>query len=99
LTNGHTHFILIGENDTDKPKGEQTAKKYKWGDETALKFDIAKRIAQGRTKMAGGAACKIVTVLCGDNAQCELEISTSLNMGIPVVVLEGSAISNVIMSG
>lgn len=49
--------------------------------------------------MAGGAACKIVTVLCGDNAQCELEISTSLNMGIPVVVLEGSAISNVIMSG
>ena len=41
----------------------------------------------------------MVTVLCGDNAQCEQEISTSLNMGIPVVVLQGSAISNVIMSG
>jgi hypothetical protein len=87
LTNGHTHFILIGENDSDKVEAEKSTKKFKWGDETTLKFDIAKRIAQGRTKMAGGASCKIVTVLVGDNSQCEQEISTSLSMGIPVVVL------------
>jgi hypothetical protein len=49
--------------------------------------------------MAGGAPCKIVTVLVGDNPNCEQEINTSLNMGIPVIVLEGSALSNVISSG
>ena len=68
MTNGHTHFVLIGENDSDKSEADKASKKFKWGDETTIKFDIAKRIAQGRTKMAGGAPCKIVTVLVGDNS-------------------------------
>jgi hypothetical protein len=38
LTNGHTHFFLMGDDDT----------KYDWGDETQAKFDLAKRIAAGR---------------------------------------------------
>ena len=40
--------------------------------------------------MAAQTPCKIVTVLVGDNPKCEQEIMTSLNMGIPVIVLEGS---------
>jgi hypothetical protein len=74
LTNGHTHFVLIGEQDTATEKGADATKKPKklcWGDETSIKFDIAKRIAQGRAKMGGGQPCKIVTVLVGDNPKCD----------------------------
>ena len=44
--------------------------------------------------MAGCAPCKIVTVLVGDNPKCDQEIVTSLNLGIPVIVVEGSNLSN-----
>jgi hypothetical protein len=33
LTNGHTHFVLVGDEN----------KKYKWGDETQIKFNLANR--------------------------------------------------------
>lgn len=33
LTNGHTHFFLIGDDN----------KKFEWGDETKLKFDLSQR--------------------------------------------------------
>ena len=68
--------------------------KYAWGDETAIKFDLAKRIAQGRGKMGGSTPCKIVTVLVGDNPQCYKDVETALKLGIPVIVLEGSPLSN-----
>jgi hypothetical protein len=42
LTNGHTHFIIIGKED-----GKVV---YTWGQESALKYDFAKRLAQGRSK-------------------------------------------------
>lgn len=42
LTNGHTHFFLIGD--------EAVKKSFQWGEEAKLKFEIAKRIAKGRTK-------------------------------------------------
>lgn len=41
LANGHTHFFTIG-----KEKGKGLA--LKWGQETSLKFDLAKRISIGR---------------------------------------------------
>lgn len=34
LTNGHTHFFLIGDE----------AKKYEWGDEAQLKYELAQRL-------------------------------------------------------
>jgi len=65
LTNGHTHFILTGSEDVS----------YDWGDETQVKFDIAKRIAQGRASYGGSKyACKIVTVVLGDNSFCMSDI-------------------------
>lgn len=42
LTNGHTHFILIGSDEKNK--------KFKWGQEAKLKAEVAKRIAKGRSK-------------------------------------------------
>ena len=33
LTNGHTHFFLIGDE----------SKKYEWGDEAQMKFELAQR--------------------------------------------------------
>ena len=71
-------------------------KTYSWGDETQVKFDLAKRIAEGRGKMGGSTPCKIVTVLVGDNPQCHKDIETSLKLGIPVIVLEGSELSNIL---
>lgn len=41
LTNGHTHFFCVG-----AVKGKQG--ELKWGSETPLKFELAKRICVGR---------------------------------------------------
>ena len=41
LTNGHTHFLLIGDD---------SGNKYKWGDEAKIKAEVAKRVAKGRSK-------------------------------------------------
>jgi len=88
LTNGHTHFMLIGDD-------EHT---YDWGDEAPLKFEIAKRIAQGRSTFGGKQPCKIVTVLLGDNPYCQKDIEYSLSSNIPIVVLQGSHMANEIIS-
>ena len=75
LTNGHTHFFLIGKEDKSV--------KFAWGDESNLKFDLAKRIAAGRKSGFGGQQappCRIVTVVVGDNeASAIRDIETSLN--------------------
>ena len=81
LTNGHTHFILLGDNkDSDvKPAKSKTlakkaGKKLAWGEEAQVKFDLAKRLAAGRNKIGGSTNCKIVTVLIGDNPQCYQDV-------------------------
>ena len=66
LTNGHTHFFLLG---------EENKTKFDWGEEAQIKFDLAQRIALGRSKFGGNKqSCKIVTVLLGDNPSCFKEI-------------------------
>ena len=94
LTNGHTHFILLGDQESQMKNSRIDPKKYTWGDETAIKFDLAKRIASGRGKMGGTTPAKIVCVLVGDNPQCHKDIETALKLNIPVVVLEGSPLSS-----
>jgi hypothetical protein len=42
LTNGHTHFVLIGSDD-----GKY---KFRWGEEAKIKAEVAKRISKGRSK-------------------------------------------------
>jgi hypothetical protein len=96
LTNGHTHFVLLGDQEAQMKNSRIEQKSYSWGDETQIKFDLAKRIAAGRGKMGGSTPCKIVTILVGDNPQCHKDVETSLKLGIPVIVLEGSELSNIL---
>ena len=63
LTNGHTHFFCIG-----KEKGKPG--EIKWGQESSLKYDLAKRITIGRKggfSSSSAPPCKMVTVVVGDN--------------------------------
>ena len=64
LTNGHSHFVLLGDENH----------KFDWGDESQLKFNLAERIATGRSKFGNTHRCKTVTILLGDNPQCYLDI-------------------------
>lgn len=90
LTNGHTDLIIIGKED-----GKVT---FEWGKESGFKYDFAKRITQGRPKALGSVSFpqqRIVTVVMGDNEQSALrDIETSLNLQIPIVIVEGSSFSN-----
>ena len=63
LTNGHTHFILLG------TKG----KSMRWGDEAMIKIELADKIAAG--KHGNKPKCKVVGVLLGDNEECDSELS------------------------
>jgi len=75
LSNGHTHFFLIGKEDKSN--------NYKWGEESLLKYDLSKRIASGKGKGFNGdaaPACKSVTVVLGDNVDQSLrDIIFALN--------------------
>ena len=88
LTNGHTHFFLIGKEDKTV--------KFQWGDESSLKYDLAKRFAMGRKSGFGGQQalpCRIVTVVMGDNEESAIrDIEVSLNHQIPIIVLQGSSL-------
>ena len=46
LSNGHTHFFLIGKEDKSV--------RFNWGDESGLKYDLAKRFTIGRKSGFGG---------------------------------------------
>ena len=95
LTNGHTHFFLIGGE-------EDTVDALEWGQESRIKYDLAQRIAKGRiTGMGSSVAppCKLVTVVVGDNDPSAIrDIEASMNANIPVIVLRGSHLSNNICS-
>ena len=62
LTNGHSHFVLLGDKTHE----------CHWGDEAVVKAEIADKIAAG--KYGNRPKCKIVAVLLGDNEQCLPEI-------------------------
>ena len=85
LTNGHTHFVLLGNGEGEDDSAQQShdqarggkgqeQKKFVWGDEAGVKFELAKRIAAGRSKIGQSAPCKIVLVLVGDNHQCHTDV-------------------------
>ena len=97
LTNGHTHFVLIGDSEDDAKLEERVPNRYFWGDEYKVKIDMAKRIAQGRSKKNGAVEAKSVLVVVGDNSLCHKEIEYAIELKIPIVVMEGSGLSNKLM--
>ena len=76
--------------------------KFNWGDECSVKYELAKRFAQGRNSGLGGSQappCKIVTVVLGDNEASAIgDIEASLNHQIPVIVLQGSKLCDELQS-
>lgn len=62
LTNGHSHFFLLGKEDKSTT--------LEWGEESKLKYELAQRITKGRISGMGGSlapCCKTLTVVLGDN--------------------------------
>ena len=82
LSNGHTHFVLIGK--------ENKKVKYAWGDECELKYNLAKRIARGDWK-TDAPRCRIITIVLGEIEESAIEdMEVSVKLKIPIIVLEGS---------
>jgi len=86
LTNGHTHFILIG-NEKNK---------FSWGDETKFKISLAERIANGRKGFPYKS--KVVGVIVGNILSCEEEINHFIEKNWPLILIEDSELSNFIKS-
>ena len=93
LTGGHTHFFLVGN------RSSKNEKSYRWGEESAVKYALAQRISEGRQSRMMKYSCRIVTVLVGDNPECHRDVAKSLELGIPIIVLQGSSLSEAILAG
>lgn len=82
LTNGHTHFILIGKDD----------KTITWGKEAKLKVAFAERLANGR-KGAYSYKSKVCGVILGNIPDCIEEIMLFIERKWPLILIEDSELS------
>ncbi len=81
LTNGHTHFILLGDEKN----------KLNWGEEYKFKLSFAERLASGRKGYPYKS--KIVGVILGNIPNCENEISYFIEKNLPLILIEDSELS------
>ena len=79
LTNGHTHFILLGKDD----------KSLDWGKEARFKVNFAERLASGR-KGAYQYKAKVVGIIFGNIPNCEDECKMFVDKGWPLILVEDS---------
>jgi hypothetical protein len=84
LTSGHSHFILLGKDDTV----------LKWGDETKLKMQLVERLANGRK--GHSYKCKVVGIVVGNIPTCEDEMLYFVEKNWPMILIEDSEISQII---
>jgi hypothetical protein len=82
LTNGHTHFILLGKDD----------KKLMWGDEIKFKINFIERIIKGK-KGAFDYQCKVVGIVLGNVPNCLDECLKFVEKNWPLVLIEDSDLS------
>ena len=82
LTNGHTHFILLGKDD----------KSLKWGQEAKFKVNFAERLASGR-KGAYPYKSKVVGVILGNVPGCIDEMMMFVERKWPMILIEDSDIA------
>ncbi|MCQ2816794.1 MAG: hypothetical protein MJ252_05960 [archaeon] len=85
LTNGHTHFILIGKDD----------KNITWGQEAKIKVGFAERLANGR-KGAYSYKSKVVGIILGNNGDCMDEIMMFIERQWPLILIEDSDLAQTI---
>ena len=79
LTNGHTHFILLGKDD----------KTLNWGQEAKFKVNFAERLANGR-KGAYPYKAKVVGVILGNIPNCVDECLMFMDKKWPLILVEDS---------
>lgn len=84
LSQGHSHFILLGKEGI----------KLDWGDETKIKLSFAERIASGRKGFS--YKCKMVGVILGNIPKCEDEIYYFVEKDLPLILVDDSELSGVI---
>lgn len=99
LTNGHTHFVLIGDNEAEAKEQGRFPNRYFWGDEYKVKIDLARRLQNGRPKKNGPPPARIVLIIVGDNPLCHKEIEYAISAKIPVVILYGSEFASSCANG
>ena len=85
LTNGHTHFILLGKDD----------KSLNWGQEAKFKVNFAERLANGR-KGAYQYKAKVVGVILGNIPNCADECLMFMDKKWPLILVEDSDFSQFI---
>ena len=85
LTNGHTHFILLGKDD----------KNLNWGQEAKFKVNFAERLANGR-KGAYQYKSKVVGVILGNIPNCVDECLMFMDKKWPLILVEDSDFSQFI---
>eukprot|EP00743_Colponemidia_sp_Colp-15_P006081 GILK01006537.1.p1 GENE.GILK01006537.1~~GILK01006537.1.p1 ORF type:complete len:503 (-),score=78.92 GILK01006537.1:236-1702(-) len=71
-----------------------------WGEETAIKLEAAKHLAQGHHEhfVSGTRSCRVITIVAAGAAEVIPEISQSLGNKWPVVLLPGDAVADSIMN-
>lgn len=79
LTNGHTHFILLGKDD----------KSLNWGQEAKFKVNFAERLANGR-KGAYQYKAKVVGIILGNIPNCTDECLLFMEKKWPLILVEDS---------
>ena len=79
LTNGHTHFILLGKDD----------KSLNWGQEAKFKVNFAERLANGR-KGAYQYKAKVVGIILGNIPNCIDECLMFMEKKWPLILVEDS---------
>jgi len=79
LTNGHTHFILLGKDD----------KNLNWGQEAKFKVNFAERLANGR-KGAYQYKAKVVGIILGNIPNCTDEVLMFMEKKWPLILVEDS---------
>ena len=79
LTNGHTHFILLGKDD----------KSLNWGQEAKFKVNFAERLANGR-KGAYQYKAKVVGIILGNIPNCTDEVLMFMENKWPLILVEDS---------
>ena len=79
LTNGHTHFILLGKDD----------KNLTWGQEAKFKVNFAERLANGR-KGAYQYKAKVVGIILGNIPNCTDEVLMFMEKKWPLILVEDS---------
>ena len=83
LTNGHTHFILLGKDD----------KKLNWGDEIKFKINFIERLIKGK-KGAFNYECKCVGILMGNISNSLDESMIFVEKKWPIILIEDSDLAN-----